>query len=351
MTMNIYIRSAACISPTTTIGSSDMPPAPEPAGKVPLARPAGDAPASKPAGNRLTCMEPDYKGLIEPKTLRRMSRIIRMGAAAAMACLREAGQPGKPGSGGSAMREPVSPNMPQPGGWHMPDAIVTGTGYGCLEDTDLFLTSMIQRKEEALQPATFIQSTHNTVGAQIALILQCTGYNNTFVHRGFSFENAILDAILLLQEGEADQVLAGGIDELTDPAYGILSRFGLYRHTPAGEGAAFFLLTNEASGEDYAKLEGIALFDRPGDIGWEMQRFLAEQAVDPGTIDLVIGDEILPDIPTQPYKTQCGEYPTSTAYAFWLAARLIKTGAHRRILIYNQYLGIYHAAFLLTAAK
>jgi 3-oxoacyl-[acyl-carrier-protein] synthase II len=317
MTMNIYIRSAACISPTTTIGSSGVPP---------VAKPAGDAPAPKPAGNRLTCIEPDYKGLIEPKTLRRMSRIIRMGVATAMACLREADTT-------------------------MPDAIVTGTGYGCLEDTDLFLTSMIQRKEEALQPATFIQSTHNTVGAQIALILQCTGYNNTFVHRGFSFENAILDAILLLQEGEAHRVLAGGIDELTDPAYEILTRFGLYRHTLAGEGAAFFLLTNEGDGEDLAKLEGIALFDSPADIGQEMRRFLEEHTVDPGAIDLVMGDEILPGIPTQPYKTQCGEYPTSTAYAFWLATQLIKTGTHRRILIHNQYLGIYHAAFLLAAAK
>jgi len=233
----------------------------------------------------------------------------------------------------------------------LPDAIVTGTGYGCLEDTGLFLTSMIQRKEEALQPATFIQSTHNTVGAQIALILQCTGYNNTFVHRGFSFENALLDAILLIQEGEAATVLTGGVDELTDISFEILSRFGLYRHTPAGEGTAFFLLASQPTGEDYAKLEGMATFYKPEDVGLEVQRFLQEQAIDPASIDLVIGDGILPGIPTQPYKTQCGEYPTSTAYAFWLAATLIKTGIHKRILVYNHYLGIYHAAFLLAAAS
>ncbi len=308
MTMNIYIRSAACIAPTTTLGAPDVPP------------------TAKPAGNRLACIEPDYKGLIDPKALRRMSRIIRMGVATATVCLRE-------------------------GGVEMPDAIVTGTGYGCLEDTGLFLTSMIQRKEEALQPATFIQSTHNTVGAQIALILQCTGYNNTFVHRGFSFENALLDAILLIQEAEAATVLTGGVDELTDVSFEILSRFGLYRHTPAGEGTAFFLLSGEPNVQDYAKLEGMATFYKPEDVGLEMQRFLQEQAIDPASIDLVIGDEILQGIPTQPYKTQCGEYPTSTAYAFWLAATLIKTGVHKRILVYNHYLGIYHAAFLLAAAS
>lgn len=294
----IYIRSAACILPTATIG--------------------GSLPSS---GRRLTCIEPDYKGLIDPKALRRMSRIIRMGVATAKACLGEE---------------------------KMPGAIVTGTGYGCLEDTGLFLTSMIERKEETLQPATFIQSTHNTVGAQIALILQCTGYNNTFVHRGFSFESALLDAILLLQEGEASTVLAGGIDELTDESYAILTRLGLYRHALAGEGTAFFLLSNQPAAQDYAKLEGMATFYKPEDPAGELAAFLKEH---PGSIDLVIGDEILAGIPTRSYKSQVGEYPTSTTYAFWLAATLIKTGAHKRILVYNQYLGIHHAAFLLSAIK
>jgi hypothetical protein len=118
---------------------------------------------------------------------------------------------------------------------------------------------------------------------------------------------------------------------------------------PAGEGTAFFLLASQPTSQDYAKLEAMATFYKPEDAGLEMRHFLQEQAVDPASIDLVIGDEILPGIPTQPYKTQCGEYPTSTAYAFWLAATLIKTGVHKRILVYNHYLGIHHAAFLLAA--
>lgn len=286
---SIYIRSAACISPKTT-------------------------------------GEPDYKAFIDPKALRRMSRIIRMGVAAARACLQEASLA-------------------------TPDAIVTGTGYGCLEDTGLFLTSMIRRNEDTLQPATFIQSTHNTVGAQIALVLQCTGYNNTFVHRGFSFESALLDAMLLLNEGEASTVLTGGIDELTDASHMILSRFGLYRHAAAGEGTAFFLLTSQPSGADYAKLEGMTTIYKPadrGEAGREIDGFLRAHAVDPASIGLVIGDAILPGIPTVPYKTGCGEYPTSTAYALWLAAQYIRSGEHSRILVYNQYLGIHHAAFLLS---
>lgn len=318
--MTIYIRSAACISPFSPFGGP----------------PAEYGPA------RLKCIEPDYKALLDPRLLRRMSRIVRMGSAAALSCLKEA-----------AVAEP--------------DAIVTGTAYGCLEDTGIFLTSLIERNEETLQPAAFIQSTHNTVGAQIALLLQCTGYNNTFVHRGLSFESALQDAILLLQEGDAATVLAGGIDELTDTSHALLSRFGLYRHTRAGEGAAFFLLTAGPSQNDWARVEGLTTFYKPEDgsaIAGHIRSFLSAHD---RPIDLVItgasgdrtgdavyerltsGDGPLAGLPLMTYKDLCGEYPTSTAFACWLAARLIRQGERRRILIYNHYLGIHHSLILVSA--
>jgi 3-oxoacyl-[acyl-carrier-protein] synthase II len=324
--MNIYIRSAACISPQPTFGDQTSWTA---------AHPASPAEASAKA-DRLTCIEPDYKTLLDAKALRRMSRIIRMGVAAANECLRQAGE-------------------------KEPGAIITGTAYGCLEDTGLFLQSLIERKEQALQPAPFIQSTHNTVGAQIALMLQCTRYNNTFVHRGASFENALLDAILLLSEGEADTVLTGAVDEITDTSHAILQRFGLYRHVPAGEGAAFFLLAGQPSPTDQARLDGMTTFYKPEDaktVEKALRSFLEQHAAEP---DLVIvganghqlsapgsvfaGKELLS------YKPLCGEYPTSTAFAFWMAARLLRQGGHRQILVYNHYLGIHHTAFLLSTVQ
>src|SRR5687768_10642088 len=107
------------------------------------------------SGSRMNCIEPDYKSLIDAKSIRRMSKIIRMGTAASMRCLSEAKT-------------------------NLPDAIVTATGYGCLEDTTVFLKKMVENNEEMLAPAAFIQSTHNSVGAQIALLLKCNNYNNTF---------------------------------------------------------------------------------------------------------------------------------------------------------------------------
>ena len=54
-----------------------------------------------------------------------------------------------------------------------------------------------------LTPTSFIQSTHNTVGGQIALGLECKGYNFTYVHASISFESALLDAQLQLAMDEA----------------------------------------------------------------------------------------------------------------------------------------------------
>ena len=125
--------------------------------------------------NSLKAIEPDYKAFINPTLIRRMGRIIKMGVTAAQICLKDAGV-------------------------EMPDAIITGTGLGCIEDTEKFLTAIIENKEQFLTPTSFIQSTHNTVGGQIALLLKCNNYNFTYVHRGFSFETCVLDALMLLKD-------------------------------------------------------------------------------------------------------------------------------------------------------
>ena len=94
-----------------------------------------------------------------------------------------------------------------------PDAIVTGTAMGCVRDTEAFLREMVERDEQLLQPTHFIHSTHNTIGALIAIRTGTHGYNNTFSHGEASFEAALLDAQLLLVLGEAEQALVGAHDE------------------------------------------------------------------------------------------------------------------------------------------
>ena len=349
----MYIRATGNISPQKTFGQGAFP----------------DTPQAY-TGNRLYCAEPDYKEIIDVKLIRRMSRIIKMGVAAALECLQEA---------------TIT----------VPDAIITGTAYGCLEDTGHFITKMAEHNEELLTPTAFIQSTHNTIGAQIGLLLKCNNYNNAYVHRGFSFETALLDGLLLLKEKDAGNVLVGGIDEITDISHAIISRMGIYKGgsaanpdlftspskgTIAGEGAAFFLLSDQPSAKDHAKLDAITVFYKPKDhteTAQQVQSFLSAQNIRVSDIDLVItgrnGDQendevydrlqqtVFKNAGQANYKHLCGEYPTSTAFALWVATRIARSGdvpailnyrapgKIKKILIYNNYMGIHHSLLLISA--
>ncbi|MHA4843399.1 beta-ketoacyl synthase chain length factor [Flavitalea antarctica] len=350
----MFIRALASISPQPSFDSDQLP-----------------ADPVEYMTNRLSCIEPEYKNWIDPKMIRRMSRIIKMGVATASLCLKQAGL-------------------------DAPEAIVTGSAYGCLEDTGVFLNRMNEFGEEMLNPTSFIQSTHNTVGAQIALQVKCYGYNNTFAHRGFSFENALLDGILLLKDKEVSNVLVGAADEITNISYAILNRFGIYRSEPvsnldlitnpgkgtiAGEGSTFFLLASEPSASDSAVLDAIHTFYKPAnvdDVSKEINLFLQAQSLSISEIDLVIngmnGDivndalyvelnkTIFSGTRNVSYKHLCGEYPTSSAFALWYAATKLKAGniddvqqgdaspgKRRHVLIYNNYKNIHHSIFLLSS--
>src|SRR5215510_12284905 len=99
--MDLYLRSVGLISAQKTQGEDFF-------SSVPI----------KNNGDELRCIEPDYSQWIDPKWMRRMSRVIKMGTAAAMECLSQA--------------EIKSP-----------DAIITGSAYGCLEDTEVFLKKLV----------------------------------------------------------------------------------------------------------------------------------------------------------------------------------------------------------------
>jgi 3-oxoacyl-[acyl-carrier-protein] synthase II len=353
--MKVYIRSSACISAQKTFGHEDFL-----------------TDVIEYNSTRLQAIEPDYKEYIDPKLLRRMSHVIKMGVAAAKECLKKSDT-------------------------EMPGAIITGTAFGCLEDTVTFLTRIIEQDEELLPPTAFIQSTHNTVAAQIALMLKCHAYNNTFVHKGISFESALFDAIMLLKEREADNILVGGTEEMVDASYTVLTRLGLYKRFPVsnlslystgskgtigGEGAAFFLLTDKASPDSLAELIAVNTFYKPKDtqdIEKRITAFLAANSLTPGDIDLVItgkngdtrNDEIynalnssvFKNIAAANYKHLCGEYTVASSFALWLASNIVKKGIiphvilenksnlplPKKVLIYNHYQNKYHSLMLVSA--
>src|SRR6187402_1136152 len=350
--MSIYIRAASSISPQNTFGDNGF---------------LTDVVES--VGTRLKAIEPDYKAYIDPKLIRRMSHVIKMGVSAAKDCLTRAGV-------------------------NMPGAIITGTAFGCMEDTVAFMTRIVELNEEMLPPTSFIQSTHNTVAAQIALMLQCHGYNNTFVHKGISFENALIDALMLLKEGEANNILVGGTEEMIDVSFTVLTRLGLYKRWPisnlelykeqskgtvGGEGASFFLLTDQPSADNIAELVDLKTLYKPADLNQGITGFLADNNLTIADIDLVItgkngdikndevygqlGQSLFANSAIANYKHLCGEYPTSSSFALWLAAGIVKSGtvpaiaaangpvatSPKKVLIYNHYQTKYHSLMLLSA--
>lgn len=352
----MYISGIGCISPQNTIGNRFFYENPVEHQKL-----------------FLQCIQPEsYKDYINPVLSRRLSRIIKMGITSALMSLREAG-------------------IENPG------AVITGTGLGCVEDTEKFLMTMLDNNETLMNPTNFMQSTYNTISSQIAIILKCYNYNSTYVHRGFSFESALIDAMDLMNTSEAENALIGGIDEFTQNHYDVTSLTGIWRQplanhlellkshgigTIPGEGSVFFTLTKNRYASTYARIAAVDLLYKPDSDSLVIEKavmLLNKAGIMPGQIDLVIsginGDERSDiyyfklveeifggDVAVAGFKNLCGEYYTASAFGLWLAANCIKRQVVpdicfysgnspdkiKNILFYNHYSGQQHSLMLLT---
>jgi hypothetical protein len=351
--MPVYIQGSSCISPQPTF----------------LSQPPFSAVNYDSAW--LPCIEPVYKEHINPTLARRLSRYIKMGVTTALTALKEAGV-------------------------EMPGAIITGTGLGSTEDNEKILMAMHEHQERMINPTHFIQSTHNTISSQIAIMLKCHQYNNTYVHRGFSFESALFDGMLLIAEGKAETALVGGVDAITEGHYvnyarihrwkaNTMGSLNMIQHPShgsiPGEGAAYFLLAKQPAANSSACIRAIEMIYKPGEsriISERCNAMLEANGLQASDIDLLLlgncgdsdndfyYDEFRNHFPesasTAYFKHLCGEYEVAGSFALWLAAGLLKTGQFpegilqtakpgklKHILLYNHHRGDQHTLFLLSA--
>lgn len=318
-------------------------------------------------------IEPDYTTVIPPLQLRRMSRILKMGVYTGMDCIAKAGIA-------------------------RPDGIITGTGKGSMTDTEKFVKELSEYREEALNPTPFILSTYNAINGAIALQTKATGYNQTFVHRGSSFEVSLYDAQLRLNTAtDAEHYLVGCFDEMTPEYFFVKGKIGYWKKegdpaqslwqradstgTLAGEGAAFFMLHNKDH-KAIAALHCIessyrtAANELPGMLqrnldkcGWPLQEVdmlvlgLNGDSRDAPFYNQLM-DQVPAGVPVLAFKHLCGEYETSGGFALWLTCSLLqgqplpeaawyrKPGNPdffpRRIVYYNHYRGLNHNLILLS---
>jgi len=333
----------------------------------------GDGLRVNDQNNVLPIVAPAYKEFISGTAIRRMSGGVKNSIVASALAMKEAGV-------------------------EMPDAIITGTGLGCIEDSNKFLGAIINNNEEFLTPTSFIQSTHNTVAAQIALGLQCKAYNFTYVNAAVSFESALLDGKMKLEEGAAHTVLTGGTDEMSGTTAihfkiaGFIKKDDQQPYAVLGsettgavysEGATFFVVEDEIKTSTYAEVTDIAIRYKIAidEIAAEATDFLSANGMQPADIDAVVlgynGDVefdtyynelakgIFAGIPQVYYKHLSGEYNTSSAFGLWAGANIIKAqqipdimsvnqhsrSSYRNMLLYNQYNGTDHSFILLSSCR
>ena len=130
----------------------------------------------------------DIKKYVKPLEARRMGQLMKSSLLSSLEALQQAGI-------------------------DCPDAVITGTTYGCLENSERLLEEIKTEGEGMLKPTYFMQSTHNTISSNIAIKTHCHGYNVTYTQGNKSLPWAILDAEMLLANGKAKNVLVGWHDE------------------------------------------------------------------------------------------------------------------------------------------
>lgn len=135
--------------------------------------------------------DPDFREVVSPIEGRRMGRILKRALWCSLKALQQAGIT-------------------------TPDAVITASDYGCMENSEAFLSGVIGLDDAPMRPVHFMNSTHNTISSVVAIKVGCHGYNATYSHYGRSFLSAVEDAVMQIGLGDIDTALVGWYDERTD---------------------------------------------------------------------------------------------------------------------------------------
>jgi hypothetical protein len=302
-------------------------------------------------GEYVRAIEPDYKEHFSMLEARRYGRLLKRALL-------------------------VSRKAMEQSGVNNPDAIITGTGLGCIENTELFLKELIFSGEELLKPTHFMLSTHNTVSSIIAIDSKCKSYNSTYSHKGISFEYALLDAFMQLHSAKIRTALIGGHDEMTPGYCAMLKKTG-YLDFPeqgfAGETAVAMILGVEKTA--LCKIDKIEILYS---VDIEELAAIAGQFVKPDYILTGVNgqrqndrryfevcEKVFPGIPLLQYKNIFGESYTAAALGVYAAANCLQKKdipvhllvegksaecrtAPEKILFYNNFEGKNHSLILLS---
>jgi 3-oxoacyl-(acyl-carrier-protein) synthase len=316
------------------------------------------------SGSQYWAEEPSYAGTIPNGLLRRMGKSVRLATGAAMPLLTV----------------------------HAVDGIIIGSTDGGMEDCHRFLNQVIEYNEGTLTPTTFVQGSPSAVAGGLALMAKNSGYNNTHSNKGVSFENGLMDAWLLMQEGAVKSMLVGCVEEISPAQYRIETLAGYIKQDEIradelfdslsagavnGEGAAMFVL-QDSSEHAMAEIVDFDMISFPTleDLQAKATQMLERNGLTAADVDAVMmglsgdansdhwyrdfADAAFPESGRLSFKNLFGESPSASAFATWYAAHLLRGASPiamtelrrsakslRTILIHNHYQGKQHGFVLM----
>ena len=300
-------------------------------------------------------IEPEYKQFFTSNELRRFGKILKRALLVSRQTMTESGVT-------------------------LADAIITGTGLGCIESTEIFLEKLVYEGEELLNPTHFMQSTHNTISSLIAIDAKCHAYNNTYAHNGISFECALQDAFLQMQNSKNTEhtALVGAHDEMTPAYFKLLKKtpyLGKPNQTFAGETAVAMMLSTKKTEKTMCEIEMVEkVYLGVKELGGVRELWGDVDYVMVGTNGVEENDKIyfencakmFPNVPLLQYKNIFGESYTASAFGVYAAATCLQKDAvpeHlkianyeikitnkkiNKIMCYNHFEGKNHTFILLS---
>ena len=273
-------------------------------------------------------IDPSFKEYISPIEARRMGRILKRALATSKEALKAAG-------------------------CDTVDAIMTGTGFGCIENTEFFLDALSNEGEQLLKPTYFMQSTHNTISSLVAIQTKNYNYNATYAHKGISFESALYDAWMQFRLGKIDSAMVGCHDEMTETFHSIMKKGGVMGQDDerCGEVAVSVVLSREVSAlrqaqgpQPLCRLTGLKMLHQPtmNDLMDAVTTMLQSAERSLADVDYILtgisGNHqndtaylaetktLFGDKPLLKYKHLFGENFTASGLGFYVAAQCLNAG-------------------------
>jgi len=284
-------------------------------------------------------LDPDFKQWLSAGESRRMGKLLKRALASALTAMQQSGV-------------------------ELPDAIITGTGLGCIENTELLLSHLCFEGEENCKPTPFMQSTHNTISSLVSIHTKCHGYNATYAHKEASFDGALEDAWTQMQLGRIRTALVGGQDEMTPDFFQMLCKTGVFGNPGqvAGETAVSIMMSCEPAASALCRLTAVKRMYRPtaAELAAEAKAIGAVDAVmtsvagNADTQKVARAASLFPDTPLLQFKNLFGDSFTSSGLGVYAAAHILhrqqlpeamliagyeKPQALRRLLVLNDING------------